>query len=293
MPEPQWNSLRDRVLQKVLNIADDEVLNHTSMLHTIPVELTNSSVGLQKVLQKLLEIGHPTPSGNIDYKAIKKDNTFQFDFVPLTNQLKYFNPASLTTRAERLAFWINLYNAMILHAVIANNIQESVNEGKWGAAAFFQKAAYEVYQERVSADDIEHGILRANQGQLLMPGKQFALEDTRHAWVIFPMEPRIHFALHCASKSSPFFQVYHPETLDKQLDQAVCHFLRRETEINGKDIVLLLPNLLKGIQHDLGGQDKILEMLMEALPEESNLLRQYFERWKIKYKAYDWALNQS
>ena len=293
MPDTQWNTLRDRVLQKVLNIPEDEVLNHTSMLHTIPVQATNSSVALQKMLEKILEIGHITPAGMLDYKAIKKDNTFQFDFVPLVNQLKYFDPASLASRNERLAFWINLYNAMILHAVLSYDVKESVNEGRWGAAAFFQRAAYEVFQQRVSADDIEHGILRANQGQLMMPGKHFAMEDARHAWVIFPMEPHIHFALHCASKDSPAMQVYYPATLEKQLDQAVIRYLRRETEINGGEITLLLPNMLKWVQHDLGGQDKILEMLIEALPEEANLLRQYFERWKIKYKAYDWALNQS
>ena len=293
MPEAQWNMLRDRVLQKVMNIPEDEVLNHTTMLHTIPVQTTNSAIALQKVLEKLLQISHRTPAGMLDYRAIKQDNTFQFEFVPLVNQLKYFDPSILATREERLAFWINLYNAMILHAVLAYDIKESVNEGRWGTAAFFQRTAYNIFQQRVSADDMEHGILRANQGQFMLPGKHFALDDARHAWVIFPMDARMHFALHCAGKSAPLMQVYTAETLDHQLDQAVTSFLRRETEIDGAEITLLLPNMLKWAQNDLGGRDKMLEMIIKALPEEADLLRQYFDRWKIKYKPFDWALNQA
>ncbi|MBI9048988.1 MAG: DUF547 domain-containing protein [Anaerolineaceae bacterium] len=292
MPENQWTSFRDRALQKMLNIPQNEVLNQDLRQHTIPVRTSNFSSGLQSLLKKMVSVDRITPSGMIDYQAIKEDKLFQFDFVPLTNQLIYFDPQTLSTNEERLAFWLNLYNAMIINAVLEYDIQESVTEGKWGAAAFFQKAAYLVNQQRVSADDIEHGILRANQGHTLMPGKQFAQDDHRHNWVIFPMEPRIHFALHCASVSSPRMAVYQPEKLDAQLNTAVMRLLQKETIIDANEFSITLPDMMKWVERDMGGQKNTMQLLIDALPEKADELRQHFERWKFKYNDHDWALNQ-
>lgn len=293
MPETQWNTVRDRVLQKVLNITTDEILNDNMGLHTIPMQTVNCAAALVKNLKKILPASRLSPMGCVDYQAIKEDRSFQFEFVPLTEQFRFFNPTSLPTREEQLSFWINLYNAMVLHAVLRNNIHASVNEGKWRSTAFFQRSAYMVNQKRVSADDIEHGILRANQGHPLVPGKQFSQDDPRHAWVIFPMDPRIHFALHSASVSSPPLQIYTSDAIDSQLTEAVYRVLRQQTQINQTEFILVLPNVVKWAQKDLGGPDKILELLIHAMPEDAALLRQNFERWKMKFNLYDWSLNQS
>jgi hypothetical protein len=293
VPEKQWNTIRDRVLQKVLNIAEDEVLNDNNGFLTIPFQAENCALSLQKVMYALLSEERISPSGMVDYQAIREDRAFQFKFIPLTQQFRFFDPNTLITRQEQIAFWINLYNALVLHAVLQQNIQDSVNEGKWRSSAFFQRSAYHLNQLRITADDIEHGILRGNQGHPLVPGKQFAPEDPRHAWVIFPMDPRIHFALHSASKSSPLLRIYQSENIDFQLTQAVNDFLGQHTQIDRVEYTLLLPNLVKWAQKDLGGPDKILELLMQAIPDEAPYLRQHFERWKIKYGPYDWALNQS
>ncbi len=293
MPETQWNTVRDRVLQKVLNITADEILNDNAGLHTIPMQSVNCASALIKAMKKILPKQRLSPIGYVDYQALKEDRAFQFDFIPLTEQFRFFDPSTLQSREEQLAFWINLYNAMVLHAVVRNNIQASVNEGKWRSTAFFQRSAYLINQQRISADDIEHGILRGNQGHPLVPGKQFSQDDPRHTWVIFPMDPRIHFVLHSASISSPPLQIYSPETIDQQLNEAVNRFLRQHTQINKVEFTLVLPNLVKWAQKDLGGPDKILELLIHAIPDDALLLRQNFERWKMKFNLYDWSLNQS
>jgi hypothetical protein len=292
MPESQWTSFRDRALQKMLNISHDEVLNQDLRQHTIPVRNTNFATGLQTLLKKLVSVDRITPSGLIDYQAIKEDNLFQFEFKPLTNLLIHFDPQKLSSTEEKLSFWLNLYNAMIINAIIEYNIEESVAEGKHGSAAFFQKAAYLVNQERVSADDIEHGILRANQGHYLMPGKQFSQEDPRYQWVIFPMDVRIHFALHCASISSPRLQVYQPEKLDTQLNTAVMRLLQKETVINSNEKTITVPDMMKWVERDLGGQDKTLKLMIEAMPDQADEIQNHFEDWKFKYKEHDWSLNR-
>lgn len=292
MPESQWTSFRDRALQKMLNIPHDEVLNQDLRQHTIPVRNTNFATGLQTLLKKLVSVDRITPSGLIDYQAIKEDNLFQFEFIPLTNLLIHFDPQKLSSTEEKLSFWLNLYNAMIINAIIEYNIEESVAEGKHGSAAFFQKTAYLVNQERVSADDIEHGILRANQGHYLMPGKQFSQEDPRYQWVIFPMDVRIHFALHCACISSPRMQVYQPEKLDTQLNTAVMRLLQKETVINSDNKTITVPDMMKWVERDLGGHDKTLNLMIEAMPDQAEEIQSHFKDWKFKYKEHDWTLNR-
>lgn len=119
----------------------------------------------------------------VNYEQLRTSPAYAAYQRLLTPQLQIFDPAQLTTRNERLAFWINLYNGLVLDAVVAYDVRESVAR-QWAGLGFFRRAAYLVGGQRCSLEDIEHGILRANQGNPFLPGPQFAPEDPRRAWVI-------------------------------------------------------------------------------------------------------------
>ena len=156
----------------------------------------------------------------VEYGLMRNDPVF-VEFQKVSSpRLRGFDPASLSTRQEKMAFWINLYNALVLDAVIHLGVQRSVTEGRLGILAFFQQAAYIVGGHRVSADDIEHGILRSNKGHPYLPGAHFAQDDPRQKWVISPLDVRIHFALNCASRSCPPIQTYSADQLEPQLELA-------------------------------------------------------------------------
>ena len=65
---------------------------------------------------------------------------------------------TLETDAEKLAFYINLYNVLSMHGVIARGVERSVME----IPSFFRTTAYRVGKYVLTLDDIESGILRRN-----------------------------------------------------------------------------------------------------------------------------------
>ena len=118
-------------------------------------------------------------------------------------------------------FWINIYNALVLHTLIEFQIRGNLLDHRW----IFRSARYAVGRYRLSLDDIEPGILRGNKSTPFVPSKTFAANDPRRALVIADPDPRIHFALHCGARSCPPVAAYDPQHIDDQLESAARAFL--------------------------------------------------------------------
>ena len=130
--------------------------------------------------------------------------------------------AQLRDRPVALAFWINTYNALVIHGAVAAGIKTSVNE----VQGFFRRTAYRIGRSVFSLDAIEHGILRGNRGhpaRLVLP--QWMPWDHRRKLVIRPMDLRIHFALNCGAASCPPIRHYTAQNIDAELDLAAASFL--------------------------------------------------------------------
>jgi Protein of unknown function, DUF547 len=125
--------------------------------------------------------------------------------------------------AERVAFFINIYNALIIHGTCAFGSPASLLK----RLTFFGDVKYRIGADTYSADDIEHGVLRGNAaspaslGSLLNIGPlkkpQFRDRDLRRAQCVEPIDPRIHFALVCGAKSCPPIKLYTPDNLHEGL----------------------------------------------------------------------------
>lgn len=183
------------------------------------------------------------------------------------------------------AWWINLYNALVIHAVIEFGITRSV----WEDRGFFRRAAYSVGGFRMSADDIEHGVLRGNRRHPLLPVPQFGPEDPRRRWSL-PLDPRIHFALVCAANSCPSVNLYTAERLDQQLDAAATAF------INGGGVTVRVPvvwlsAIFKWYQADFGGRTGVLAFTARYLLDEASRQALREGRLQVRYLDYDWHLN--
>mgnify|MGYP005838096359 CR=1 FL=1 len=225
----------------------------------------------------------------VDYTALRQSAAFAA-YQNLIGALPHFDPTQLVGRAEQLAFWINLYNCLVLHAVIAFAVRQSVAERAFGLA-FFRRAAYSVGGVRLCCDDIEHGILRANAGHPFLVGAQFAADDRRLAWVVRPLELRLHFALNCASRSCPPIGAYDADQLERQLTNAARFFVDQETALS--DDGLRLSAIFKWYARDFGGQQGVRDFLLAHLPEGDarHAYLQAHAQPKFSYASYDWALN--
>ncbi|MCJ7733752.1 MAG: DUF547 domain-containing protein [Anaerolineales bacterium] len=201
----------------------------------------------------------------------------------LADQLGTFSINSLVSLQEKRAFWINLYNALVIDAVIQENIRDSVTESWLGVLSFFQKATYWVNGSRFSLSDIEHGVLRGNRGFPYFPGSHFEDSDPRLLTVIEPIDPRIHFALNCASNSCPPINFYTQGDLDNQLDMAARNFINQDLHLKKDQMKISISKIFYWYKIDFGGLDGIVPFL-EQYHETLSLANGS----KITGSQFDW-----
>ncbi len=166
-------------------------------------------------------------------------------------------------------------------------------EGRIGKLSFFRRAAYEIGSQRFSAHDIEHGILRGNRPHWAIPGPQFGPTDARLAWRLTPFDPRIHFALNCATRSCPPIGLYDAARIDAQLDLAAASFIAGDVAIDPAQGAVRLSSIFKWYAGDFGGRAGVVACLLRYLPEgeERTWLAGHGTGARLVYRPYDWRLN--
>jgi hypothetical protein len=168
------------------------------------------------------------------------------------------------------AFWLNLYNALTLHAIQTAGIRHSVLE----SPGFFSRYAYHVGEQSLNLNQIEHGILRGNRAALIGQ-PPFANHDPRANWVL-PLEPRIHFALNCGAVSCPPIRAYSAQQLEQQLELATHSYL---SECKLEAGVVWLPRLLSYYPSDFGKPLEFARRYRPDLPATA----------QVRYLPYSWA----
>jgi len=162
---------------------------------------------------------------------------------------------------EQFAFWVNLYNAATVRLILDNYPISSIRRisNPWG------RKLVRIEGQQLSLDDIEHRILRP-------------------IW----QEPRIHFAVNCASLGCPNLpaQALSSSNSDEVLENAARDFINhpRGVKLNGD--LLILSSIFSWYLEDFGLNE---EELLVYLGRYSKLdLR---EKRSVKYE-YNWALNE-
>lgn len=284
---------REFILNRLSGVRPSLVLNRSAYEITMspPADLAGR---LKQTLDDLKLSAIDAGGTEVDYAVLRESQDYADYQAECLAALQYFEPNSLPTESARRAFWINLYNALVLDAVIAFGLENSVTEGWLGTLTFFRRAAYRVDGQRVSLEDIEHGILRANRGNPYVPGPHFPSGDPRLAWSL-PLDPRLHFALNCGGRSCPPIRSYASDRLDVQLDLAARGFIDASVDVRPQENELWVSRILQWYQRDFGGRDGVLDFLVRYLPEDErrDYLKESGDSVLIRYQAYDWALNRA
>ena len=285
---------REAMLSRILSFPGDAVLNDAEPTGpSLPgPEL---AIALKRSANALKAAAVDADGRQVDYDRLRASDAYAALRSDLTPRLRSLDLSTLATREQRLAFWINLYNVLVIDAAITLGVSRSVTEGRLGVVSFFRRAAYDVGGQRFSANDIEHGILRANRPSWAIPGPQFGPSDPRLAWRLPTLDPRIHFALNCASRSCPPIGVYDVAHIDAQLDLAAASFVANDVDIDTRAGVVRLSAIFKWYAGDFGGRAGVLAFLKERLPngEGRNWLRRQGPYVKLIYQPYDWGLNSA
>ncbi len=282
---------RDTLLDRLVGLRPGEVLNTGSNRPTAK-SAVGVSADLKRAVNALKAAAGDSSGDRLGYAQLRQSPAYEEYRTVCTSSLRGIDLTALATLEERLAFWINLYNATVIDAVIAFGVRTSVAEGLAGRLAFFRRAAYAVGGYRFSCDDIEHGILRGNHGHPYIPGPQFGPSDPRRPLVISPPDVRCHFALNCGSRSCPPIGVYDAERIDSQLDLATRHFVGTDVVVDRARNTLRLSQLFRWFAGDFGGRPGMTRFLLRYLPEAED--RQWLAARRgvrLAYHPYDWGLN--
>lgn len=178
---------------------------------------------------------------------------------------------------ERLAFWLNVYNAATGAALLAE--PERLEHRR----RFFGAPIVTVARTELSLDQIEHGILRGSRwkyGLGYVPNPFPSAFVRRHR--VADPDPRVHFALNCGAASCPAVAAYGDDDVHGQLDVAAGSYLRSETVVESE--TARVPRLLLWYRGDFGGRSGIRALLGEYDAIDPDSIS------RIRYREYDWSL---
>jgi hypothetical protein len=200
-------------------------------------------------------------------------------------QLNGIDPGEIEGDAARIAFWANLYNALLLHRLSISPARGSMLRHP----RIFSSSAYGVGGSTYSLNQIEHGVLRVNRRAPLQPRSPFRGGDPRLRSLPSRLDPRIHFALNCGARSCPPIRSYDPAGLDADLELATRAYLRAETVIDRARRVVTLPRLMRLYAPDFGSRLEQVAFASAHLPELAALQAEGGRGVKVRYGRFDWT----
>lgn len=202
--------------------------------------------------------------GDVDYSRLQNDPWLkeQLEIIQTTDIHQF-------SRQEEFVFWLNAYNLLILKAVcdkLANNRNWKGNISYFAKFNFFALKKYAVGGKKLSLYTIENKILR----------KKFN-------------DPRIHFAINCASKSCPILpnRLFQVDTLEQTLENLTENFINSDhVRFDESSNELWLNPIFDWYKKDFKSSGGLVEFIKKywhgpLIPEEI----------KIKFLKYDWSLN--
>ena len=211
---------------------------------------------------------HVNKAGFVNYKGFIKDSTLLNKYL---QKLSDNAPANSWSKDDKLAYWINAYNAFTVKLIADNYPVKSIKDlGAENPIIFvntaWDKKFFSIDGKKMTLNTIEHKILR----------KQFN-------------DPRMHFAINCASYSCPKLldEAYEGKTVNKQLDEQSKDFLADKEKNKISADKPQVSSLFKWFSNDFTktGKTKIafINQFTTTKIKESATL---------EYLDYSWDLNE-
>ncbi|KAM1520488.1 hypothetical protein ACFX10_010868 [Malus domestica] len=212
---------------------------------------------LTKIMSAILESYASDDRRHLDYIGISNSEEFR-RYINLVQELHRVNLFELS-KDERLAFFLNLYNAMVIHAVIRIGRPQGVIERR----SFFSDFQYLVGGHPYSLSAIENGILRNNRRPPYSLVKPLGAGDKRTELACASVNPLIHFGLCNGTRSSPTVRFFSPQGVEAELRFAAREFFKSGgMEVNLEKRTVHLTQIIKWFNGDFGQEKEILKWIL-------------------------------
>lgn len=202
--------------------------------------------------------------GEVDYPAFARAP----EFAAFLQTLRKARFTAETSADQRLAFWMNAYNAAAIAGILDGKSPSSL----LGRAGFFLRTRYAIGGEGITLWDLENERIRTVG------------------------DPRIHFAIVCASASCPRLasEAFLPERLDEQLERRARAFVNDPTRnrFDAQTRVAHLSALFEWYEEDFVGSSGSIAAYVAHYVDDPQVAAGLREGgWKLRSLPYDWSLN--
>ena len=201
-------------------------------------------------------------AGNVNYPGINTSNSYHSYISNLEKPTRFDNSN------EELSYWINAYNALAIKGILDGRSPESF----FGKIGYFYNAEYKVNGLTTNLYDLEHD-------------------------VIIPLgEPRIHFALNCASASCPILSntVYLADKLEQQLEDATIMFINDSSRnrFDHQEKIAYISKIFDWFEDDFVKHSATVQNYLALYVKDQQVSTALANNeYEIRYMEYDWSLN--
>ncbi len=211
-------------------------------------------------------------NGRVDYARWKSSARDMAALDSYLNSLSRADSTIGTSRESYIALWINAYNAVTIKGILRQYPTSSIRNhtAKLYGYNIWYDLLLAVGDVKISLNDIEHKVLRKTN------------------------EPRIHFAIVCASHSCPRLlnEAYTAKNLEKQLATNTRAFFANRENFRYQTGTFYLSSILKWFAEDFGSdQAAQLRTIARYLPDQTSQKAATRGTGRISYLSYDWSLN--
>ncbi|MCB0390762.1 MAG: DUF547 domain-containing protein [Bdellovibrionales bacterium] len=212
-------------------------------------------------------------SSQFKYKELKQDTSLLDKYLNELSHvsLKEFNSWS---QNQQMAFLINAYNAFTVKLIIDNYPVKSIKKIGGFFTSPWKKEFFTLLEDKRNLDWIEHEELR----------KKYS-------------EPRIHFAVNCASIGCPALrnEAFNAENLDKQLEEQTRIFLLDSSRNYIKGDTLNVSKIFDWFEEDFEKNGQSVQSFVAQYITQNTMLQNKLKnkQFKVRYTSYDWNLNEA
>ena len=201
---------------------------------------------------------HVSAKGNVNYEGFAKDKV---ELDAYLSKIAAVKPNSDWSRNEAMAYWINAYNAFTIKLMLNNYPLKSIMEINGGKA--WDLKFIVIAGEKYSLNNIEHDILR----------KKY-------------QDPRIHFAVNCASVSCPKLlnTAFFAEGLEEKLEKAAKDFINNSDKNSISATKAEVSKLFDWYKDDFTKNGSVVDYLNKYSKTKTNTN-------KVSFKEYNWNIN--
>jgi uncharacterized protein DUF547 len=205
---------------------------------------------------------------HVDYAALR----ISPQWADVKKSLASCDPAKLSSREEKLAFWINAYNILAMDMVASHWPIASIKDAGSLLFPVWTKPAGQIHGKPYTLEGIETQELRA-------------LRD-----------PRVHAAIVCASSSCPTLarEPYLANEIDAELDHAFAGFVSNRDKgfaIQRDAATVRLSSIFKWFGGDFDAQGGALKVIARHLGDEDRKWLEAHPNPTVEYMPYDWRVN--